>query len=579
MTSHQQKTLEQRMLASEYLLDLILNDLQQWITAAVCEYENNNNPPRPYYLFLYKTSWRQKHESSNVPFVDGLTILIQATEETFKHHAEKNTAWWQENEPKLRQSSYDEILYLLLLSYKENPEANTAGIATLILNKNLLHHGFLEYELGELAGISFHLLTDSDQKLFQHTVLSLYDDEDWNAEKVRQKKYDYLVWIPDVFRLAKTKNLIRQFPETPLPTPQVHSWITIWDGSKKSSINLDDFLQLSSISLYNLLVSEQDDLRSHLGEHCIGGQEEISRTLSKAAAYNPLRYFNLMLEFDRQGLNASYSVSILQGIADHLRYRFGRLRPSDKNWQPVEPAPDVDILAEILLNTAERFDPVWQDGYAISHIIEACCEVIEDTASAERLIFLLFRLCKHPDPEKIDQRIFSQGKEGITTEDILSDALNRVRGVAAGAAMTLANRLLEKEIELPELLFPLLRHYALDHVQSVRAALLQGLPFLTSKRPAWGWQLFEDIFRDAPTLLWPLAERHLYHQYHNHFEKVAPCLDRIQQEAPTEAGEAWGRIATLSSLAGHLPQESLFAQLEQAGQPKQWKGAAQVFAA
>jgi hypothetical protein len=205
--------------------------------------------------------------------------------------------------------------------------------------------------------------------------------------------------------------------------------------------------------------------------------------------------------------------------------------------------------------------------------------VVEDAASAERLVFLLFRLCKHPDPEKTEQRIFTQGKEGITSDDVLHDAFNRVRGVAAGAAMTLCNRLLEKEIEPPELLFPLLRHYAIDPVLSVRAALMNGLPFLTHKRHAWGWRLFDDIFRDAPTLLWPLAGHQLYHQYHNHFDKVAPCLDRIQQEAPAEAGETWGRIATLASLDGYLPQDSLFVQLEQADQPKQWKGAAQVFAA
>ncbi|MCI5183957.1 MAG: hypothetical protein D3921_15805, partial [Candidatus Electrothrix sp. AW1] len=563
---HQKDFLEQRLLASEYLLDLALNDLQAWMKAGVHEYEKSF---RPYSGFLRETSWRQKHEKS-IQHIDDLTILLNLFEQTIKHHAKENTTWWQENEPQLRQSCSAGILYFLIVAYLENPEANADTIAVFLADKKLLSYGKLKYELGELARTSFHLLNDLDQELFQRTILSLYDDEDWGEERwVLKKKYDYLICIPAIFRLPEVQHFIEQLSPTldsPLPMPQIYSRGGCWGGSP---ISLENLLSLSNLQLYRLLLhydGYSDDHSSHPADHFRGGQEEITRTLSEAAAYDPLRYFSLLPEFEKQGLNSSYIVSILQGIGNHLLYRFGNVKPAGKEWKHIEPPPNGLAIAETLINSAEQFPPLWQDGYGISHIIEACCEVVEDTPSAERLVFLLFRLRKHPNPEKC-------------RSDLRFDAINCVRGVAAGATMTLCNRLLKKEIELPELLFPLLRHYALDHVLSVRAALMNGLPFLTSKRHAWGWQLFEDIFRDAPTLLWPLAERHLYHQYHNHFDKVSPCLDRIQQEAPHEAGEAWGRIATLSSLAGHLSQDSLFAQLEQADQPKQWKGAAQVFAA
>ena len=580
---HQKDFLEQRMLVSEYLLDLVLNDLQKWADAGVSDYDRERGR-RPYSVFLNSTSWSQAHNQLDfTQHADGLTILLHLVEQVLKHHARENTAWWQKHEPQLRQSWEESIIYLLLLAYKENLEENTAGISFLLTDKNLLRYGRLEHELGELAGSSFHLLNDSDQEIFQRTVLSLYDDKDYSNERwVQQKRYDYLVWIPAIFRLPEVQCLIDQL--TPplgslLPTPQIY----LQGGWVGSPISLDNLLLLSDSFLYCLLL-HYDGYRyrhsSHPGDRLKGGQEEITRTLSEAAAYDPLRYFALLPEFEEQGLSASYAVSILQGIADHLRYRFGRLQPPNgKDWKHIKPPPDGLALAEILIKSAEQFAPLWQDGYAISRIIEACCEVIEDAASAERLVFLLFRLRKHPDPEKDEQRIFDQGKEGITSDDVFHDAFNRVRGVAAGAAMTLCTRLLEKEIEPPELLFPLLRHYALDHVLSVRAALMNGLPFFAHKCHAWGWQLFEDIFRDTPTLLWPLAERHIYHQYHNHFDKVAPCLERIQQEAPTEAGEAWGRIATLASLTGHLSQDSLFAQLEETNIAKQWEGAAEVFAA
>jgi len=587
---HQKNFLEQRMLTSEYLLDLALNDLQKWAEACVIDYERERNR-RPFSIFLSETSWSQTHHQLDHHHADSLTILFHIVEQVLKHHSRENTAWWQVNEPQLRQSWEESITYLLLLAYQENPEVNIAGIAFLLTDKNLLRYGRLKYEMGKLAGASFHLLNDLNQEFFQRAVLSLYDDEDWEKERwIQQEKYNYLIWIPAIFRLSEVQSLIDQLPPalgSPLPLPQIY----LSSIDYGSLIPLEQLLQLSDTQLYRLLsyfdILSADEASSFIGKET-SKQEihtrmrrwtRVEQVLSEAAAYDPLRYFNLLPEFERQRLSASYTISILQGIANHLRYRFGNLNPPDKKWKHVEQPPDDLALAEILIKSAEQFAPLWQDGYAISRIIEACCEVIEDIASAERLVFLLFHLSKHPDPEKIGQRIARQDKKEITTYDLRSDALNRVRGVAAGAAMTLCNRLLEKDIELPELLFPLLRRYALDHVQSVRAAMMTGLPFLTHKRHAWGWQLFEDIFRDAPTLLWPLAERHLYHQYHNHFDQVAPCLERIQQEAPAEAGENWGRIAALASLDGHLTQDNLFAQLEQADQPKQWKGAAQVFAA
>ncbi len=580
---HQKDFLKQRMLASEYLLNLALNDLQKWADAGVSDYDRERNR-RPHSIFLSNTSWSQTHHQLDHRHVDNFTILLYIVEQVLKHHSRENTAWWQEHEPQLRQSWEEAILYLLLLAYKENLEANIAGIVTLLSDKNLLRYGRLKHELGKLAGISFHLLAVSDREAFQKNILSLYD-EDCGKEAslgIKRIRYDYLIWIPVVFRLPEAQHLIDQLAPplgSPLPLPQVY--LSSIDNGP--IVSLEKLLQLSDTQLFRLLLYYDSLAANNTSKQDMYRRtrrwDAIESVLSEAAGYDPLRYFALLQEFEIQKLNAGYSTGILQGISNHLRYRFGNLNPPDKKWKHVEPPPDGLTLTEILINSAEQFAPLWQDGYAIKRIIEACCEMVEDTALAERLVFLLFRLRKHPNPEKVEQKIFTQGKEGISTDDLLDDTRDTVRGIAASSAMTLCNRLLEKDIELPELLFPLLRCYALDHVQSVRAALLNNLPMLTYQRHAWGWQLFEDIFRDTPTLLWPLAERHFYHQYHNHFDKVAPCLDRIQQEVPAEAGEAWGRISALASLDGHLTQDSLFVQLEQADQSKQWKGAAQVFAA
>ncbi len=384
-----------------------------------------------------------------------------------------------------------------------------------------MRYGWLKHELGELVGMSFHLLTNSAQELFQQTVLNLYDDEEWGDEQwVQQKRYDYLVWIPVIFRLPEAQQLIEQL--TPpmgysLSLPKVY--LSSIDNGP--IVPFKQLLQLSDRQLYRLLshfdIISTDEAGNIIGKNnrkhdvysMIRRWSRVEEVLFEAATYDQLRYFALLPEFKEQGLSASYAVSILQGIADHLRYRFGYLQPQSGNdWKYAELSPDGLALAEMLIKSAEQFAQMWQDGYAISHIVEACCEVVEDADSAERIVFLLFRLHKHPAPEKTEQRIFTQWKEGITPDDVFHDAFNRVRGVAAGAAMTFAPACWKRKLSRQNCSSSCC---VIMHL-TVRAALLNGLPFLTHKRHAWGWQLFDDMFRDDLKLLWPLAERQLYYQ-------------------------------------------------------------------
>ena len=131
---------------------------------------------------------------------------------------------------------------------------------------------------------------------------------------------------------------------------------------------------------------------------------------------------------------------------------------------------------------------------------------------------------------------------------------------------------------MPELLPFLLRHYARDPVNSVRVSILRRLPYLTFKRPDLGWQLFNDVFQEPQTHLWSHAEAFFYSQYWDHFDEMAPYLERLRREALEEAGDTWGRIATLSNLAGHIEHDELFAILATAND-RAWMGATQVFTA
>jgi hypothetical protein len=102
------------------------------------------------------------------------------------------------------------------------------------------------------------------------------------------------------------------------------------------------------------------------------------------------------------------------------------------------------------------------------------------------------------------------------------------------------------------------------------------LPYLQSLNPELGWELFHRAMKDAVGL-WQCAEYCLYYGYHDHFEKVAPLLERIRREGSTKEMETWGRISALSALAGHIDIANLLGELSTLDITEAWQGAASVW--
>ncbi len=117
--------------------------------------------------------------------------------------------------------------------------------------------------------------------------------------------------------------------------------------------------------------------------------------------------------------------------------------------------------------------------------------------------------------------------------------------------MKLLCRAVELEKAIPRLLVYLIRRFASDPSLGVRASILERLAFVAHHRPELGWGILADSFRNAQGKLWGEAERLLYYQYRDSFDRVKPLLERMIKEAPDVAGGTCGRIATLSYLAGH----------------------------
>lgn len=558
-TFHQENFLVERLGQSDDLLALVINDLEHWSAEGAAG--------------LRDTSWILRHSQNSIHPVNDLIVLLDSLEKGLKHRARLNDAWWQKNEPKLRSTQEETIRCFVIQAYKENIQANIPGVENQLQDNGLLQCSDLSYELGELMLMGYpyisQLVCASNQKL----ILSLYPGQnnvkDDSLVRASYKVYNLLTWIPYNFRTLETQNFINIWQEDfcySRPSPKIYSW----SGLVAPPLSPQDLLKLSNDAFFRLLHYYQECRRRNSSDReFVGGFNEVRKVLGEACCLKPARFLDLFPHFIEEDLHQDYINTVVEGITNYLQYQFGNARPQHE-WKPIAPLPEGEILAAALLKLLERYSVIWKDSRTVSRALEACCYVLDDPESADRLTLLLFWLWWDKDPSA--ERITNNEKE------LYSITINSTRGIAAVSAMTLCNRLLEKEQPLPELLPFLLRHFAQDSVICVRIAILQQLPFLIYKQPDLGWQLLADVFQEPQPHLWEYAEQCLYYHYRYHYDQVAPYLNRLLHEAMVEAGDIWGRISTLASLAGHISQEQLFDSLKTTNADA-WKGAAQVFRA
>lgn len=573
---HQENFLVERLKQSDELLNLALRSIECWSNSNTAEYKGNTLRTG----FLWSTSWKLKHTQQDSYHADDLTILLMGLEKALKHRSHQNDAWWQKNEPHLRTTTDAALRYLAIQAYKESVQTNISGVESQLQDKVLFQWEELNHELGELMQVSYPCISKSAQATNQTVILSLVTDQPNYIEKYRlsswiisvsREVYDLLIWIPPIFRTPEAQFHINDWQDEfgcSQPSPD----ISVWGGVVMPPLSVEALIKLSDESLFRLLrYYEQCPNRNPFDRDMIGGFREVVGVVREASSLHPERFLKVF-SFIATNLDQDYLHAVVEGIANHLRYRFGSLSPSSGDtWKPVDPLLDEIALATTLIKLLEQYSVIWKNGKTVSHALQACCDVLDDSKSADRLTLLLFWVhSRVPDDEHVSI--------SDSERELVSRAINSSRGVAAESAMTLCNRLLEKGQPLPELLPCLLHHFARDSAIYVRVPILKQLPFLMYKWPDLGWRLLDDVFHEPQPRLWQYAERCFYHQYRDHFLRVAPYLNRLMHEGMEEARDTWGRISALASLAGHISQEVLFDTLKTANADA-WKGAAQVFVA
>lgn len=513
---------------------------------------------------IYDTSWRLSN-LSGLHGHDFKNCIIDGVEKGLREHAVLNDSWWGSNEPMLRNHSNMGVRYLLMRAYLAAPVTNIPGIIAQLTDPKLRDYSLLADFLGNFINAVYPFLPEEDRDAYQNAVILALSADDVDDNIVRTV-YCSLVWIPCIFRSESCREFIEKWkPRFGFDRPR--QLPSSWSGFVGSPVSADTLMTLSENGLVRLiqyfkLIGNIDRWwNENAGQDVSMFPSEISR----AVARDPETFIRV---FDRIKCEDPWDKclnAIISGVATHLRYRFGNLS-SDKEWRPVEPLPDGVWLTKWLLRSIELYESTWLDKHVKREAVNACTAALCDYESACRLTFILLRMQCDEDPS------------GLRDNSPESVALNSVRGVAASSALLLYSRLIEAEIEPPELLLEVLRRYASDPVPGVRYAIVHSLPYLIYKRPEIGWALFDLCLTTNTSSLWAGAERVLYHCYNDDYAKIVPYLDCLRRDSRAEGGEVYGRIAMLSVLAGHLSLDDLFSSIE-IDEESIWIGIAQVLSA
>jgi len=569
---HKEDFLQQLLIRSESFLNLAISSLEKWIDQSFAPSEEHPIVA----MLLHESSWELVHSQRDNHHIESLNVLLNGIEAAICNHAAENSEWWKTNIGRLLSHREETFRYLFLEAVQKNIEANISSIKSILLDKTLFERSSFTYELGTFMNQCYPWASSDAQEKNQQMILSMYDSD--NKPWITNKKIALLSWIPAYLRTPKSHHFLDMnsglFISHYRPSPHIHSS----GGWVRDPVDTGELGLLSKEALVRLCFYFDGigDVHDIVGSSFVGGRDQFGRGIHECASRNPIKYLDAIPYLQQQGVSQDYICHILHGVSYHLRFRFGNLNSSDE-WVPVKPVPDGKKLAKKLLGFLNGNPSLWSDGYMLSEALGACAHVVADKKSIDILSFLLIVTALNPDPEIDKQVLFHEGKTEADENDLAQRAINTVRGKSAEAAMTMANRLLENDQQLPEVLISIIKRLASDPVLAVRVSVLNQLPFLTQKQPALGWSLFHRIMENASAHLWVHAERFLYYQYHHNYSDVSLALDSMREFSSEKVSESWGRITALCSLSGLMAIDDL---LETALQmpPQVWKGIGQVFA-
>ncbi|KOC29098.1 hypothetical protein GL58_23660 [Comamonas testosteroni] len=558
------KFLADRMQKSTVLLDMAIASIEQWSQIKQMRYRES---PISYWSgFLRETSYNDSHSQVDHLHVDSERILLDAVECAVIHHANTHSDWWRKNRERLSYSAEGALRYFVILACTAAPASNLDVIGRLLRDKLLLE-SHLSYELGTLMRGSFAQFDSATQDAIQAIIRNLHQ-EDAGDPKYRpwmlKKQAQLILAIPCHLRSSVTQEALNECEKSFWPLGRQPE-IDTGGGVVSAPFSFEVFLAASDGGVLRLLAHYNGYGRNSFDDLLVGGEQEVGRQLHEAASRQPTRFLHL-LQIHWALISKRFRDDIMDGVASYLAHRHGNLH-SQSDWTPIE-EPDAAALAQHILDELERHQAHWHRSRIASNALQACAHVIQNTLSAERLVFLSIDFLTLREEPTISG----------DSVDLLSIGINMTRGHIVEALMIMATRLHERNLTWPELLAPTLRQFAADEHPAIRALILRRLPYLQSLQPDLGWDLFYLAMQESTDGLWTKAEPCLYYAYHKKFDIVAPLLRRLYCDGQDTELETWGRISALAALSKKIDFSTFLSELISGNASQSWRGAASVWA-
>ncbi|AZG72634.1 NACHT domain-containing protein [Shewanella livingstonensis] len=553
--------LKERMLHSATLIDLALNTIDQWHNVMSTRYGKTRIGYS--YGFLHNTSYEDRHSIRDHRHIDDLRHLFDAIEAAIFEHVKTDSTWWLENRNRLCFSYEGSLTYIAIQAIKANHLFNLDIIGQMLCDRSLLEFE-LSFELSELIHIAFISLSTDVQDLVMANIQSLWNDATSDEAPcfwILKKRAEYVSAIPCHLRSPEIQTILDSYDAKEgklIREPHICSS----GGMVYAPFSYEVFLSAADDGVIQLL-RHYTDYDRHFDADLIGGERDVGLQLREASSRQPIRFLQL-LSTQWEYIGAYFRNEIIEGIANYLAYRYGRLNSND-NWIPIE-KPESLVLLHKILDELEKHRAYWQNSHALAKALNACANIIQNTVDGERLVFLAISFGYLNDESTISG----------DSIDLLNVGINMNSGNVAEALMILLEKFTEKNITLPETLIPVLRTFASHKHPAIRGLILRHLPFVQNKNPDLGWELFELAIYDAEGL-GESAERCLYYDYREHFERVAYFLARIHKCGSEKDMKTWGRISALCALNGQLDFDTFLNNLKLNNVTEAWDGAAKVW--
>lgn len=564
---YEKEFLTNRIKKSEDLLNMALSSLDEWskkMGRVLADGFTRHN-------FLLQTSHGHRRMQLEPRHFNGLNILLNAIELACTAHAEQNSNWWKTRAQYLWDNAECTLRYMALCGLARNPQSNLPLVERILLHiTDRSTNYFFEHELACLLGAASPFLDTEVSQKIQNEILSLHEDrmqlEDTQDVFVWRTRRDYLIEIPAPYRTPESAAAIVKAQKI-CGLPRRAPYIRARGGRVHPPFSYEKLIELSPPSLLKLLQyygSEniENDWADVEDDHIIGGTSSVVHVLSDATSIDPHHFYQWSLTY-WQEITPQFQAALLQGIADHARYRFGNLRKD--NWVP-QSTPTEETLFTSLLQLVNKIAWAESNSYSLKSALNACSWLVRTPTDLENLYPLLLWCCQSKDPEMEDN-----------CNDLHGKGLNSIRGEAATAAFIIASHWLERnQGNLPEPLLSILYQLAEDPHPAVRGMVLQRLPTILHYSPELGWQLFHKAVSRGPSEIWEFAYYCLYYNYHKNFTIVKKYLARMKNTAMPGAAKQWGKIQTLAYLSDEIDKNTLIEGLIKINIEDAWKGSVAI---